>query len=376
MSKTPFVKRLTGILVLGIPWMFPAMVAAQSQERKIDLPPSLVGVKADGLPYGTTAGDDVGAAEDDLGDIFPGSGDTGTELVFPRTRFATNGISLRNCRQGGINLVGIPPGSTIVAAYLYWAWTGFTTPVPGLHDTMRIVRRWPRPRAGGLLTGALVGTGADPCWTGGSNFVYRADVLAQLPAVVTGSGTYGVMIRPAAAGAVDYSDPWGFPGPVAPLLEGASLVVVYENQVEPMGTTHLYDMGLSGFMFFSFPGITYNLVGLVPATVEARWANIGADGQTGAGYVDTLEIGHDSTFLLNTGMPIAGGGPFGFTSAYMDSDWNGSGNKPLGQLWDTSGHDVTQSLVGFPTLPVAFMSPGAGAIADCLVPVANVVWTR
>jgi hypothetical protein len=310
----------------------------------------------------------------DLGHIRPGLDDDGRPMVYPKTRFATNGVSMRNCRWGGINLVGVPPGSGIIKAYLYWNWTSLAAPVAGVHDTMFIRRRFPGPSVAAFVTGTLVGIGPDPCWLGASNFTYRADVTLLAPGLVTGGGTYFLRLPVGAAGAVDYTDPWGFPGPVAPLMEGASLVVVYENAVEPMGNTHIYDAGISSFMFLSSPGLLYTLVGYVPAVIGGRWANIGADGQSGAGYLDALELGHDSTFLPNFAAYIAGGGAFGATSLYNDSDWNGSGNKPLGQLWDTSGHDVTPAIVGFPTFPVIFISPGIGG-ADCLVPVANVLWT-
>ena len=111
-------------------------------------------------------------------------------------------------------------------------------------------------------------------------------------------------------------------------------------------------------------------------TTEARWANVGMDGQHGASYLAATELGDELTFDLFAGIPIAGGGAFGLTSAYNDSDWNGAGNKPLGQLWDASGHDVSTSEAVHPgMLPLIVTTPGAGGPVDCLVPVANVMWT-
>src|SRR5262245_19754968 len=52
-------------------------------------------------------------------------------LVFPNTRVAANGVGLRDVASGGIDLVGIPPGSTVVAAYLYWCWISLNAPLPG-----------------------------------------------------------------------------------------------------------------------------------------------------------------------------------------------------------------------------------------------------
>ena len=152
-------------------------------------------------------------------------------------------------------------------------------------------------------------------------------------------------------------------------------MVVYTNTDEAMGTTVIYDTGLAGALFFSFPGLLYNLIGFPPAEIEARWANSGMDGQSGRGYDDAIEAGHEATFELNFGTPIAGGGPFGVPSLYNDSDWNGSASKPLGQLWDASGHGLRDVVIGVPTFPILFTSPGVGGW-DCLVPVCNVMWTR
>lgn len=315
--------------------------------------------------------------------IPPGIDDNGIPLVFGGTRVAANGGSLRNCASTGINLVGIPPGSVIVRAYLYWGWTGLPGPVPGLHDTLRIALMPLSPTVGppGLaapvacrarnVVGTLVGAGADPCWLGGGNFVYRADVTP----VVTRGGSYMVWLPTGAAGATDWSDPWGVPGPVGPLCEGASLIVVYASPLEPPGTTYLYDGGLAGTMFSSTPGFGYTLAGFAYAGIEARWIHVGADGQQGAGYPDVFDLGLETTVM--GGVDIAGGG-FGVLAPtlYNDSDWNGSANKPLGQLWDTSGHDVTFVIPpGAGAIPVAHVSSGGGP-GDCLVAVCDVLWLR
>ncbi len=328
-------------------------------------------------PRGAGRPDGIQRSQVNGGLILPGFDDDGDPLVFENTRVAANGGSLRNAASTGIDLIGVPPGSTVVRAYLYWAWASLGAPVPGLHDTM-VIARVPRqgkivPAPGALLvslrprcvTGTLVGAGGDPCWFGGSNFVYRADVTA----IVRRGDTYLVWVPTGAAGATDYSDPWSFPGPALPLCEGASLVAVYTHPVEPPGTTYIYDAGLSGAMFFSDPGFAYGLGGFFYPGVEARWIDVGADGQTGAGYLDFFALAQETTTFA--GAPIAGPG-----SVYSDSDWNGSGNKPLGQLWDTSGHDATPFLAaGAGAVPITVASP-AGAGFDCLVPVCNVLWLR
>jgi hypothetical protein len=140
---------------------------------------------------------------------------------------------------------------------------------------------------------------SDPCWFGGGNFVYRADVTP----FITRGDTYLVWRPTGAAGSRDYSDPWGAPGPVPPLCEGATLVVVYTNGIEPMGVTYIYDAGLAGTMFLADPGLMYGLGGFFYPRTEARWINVGADGQTGIGYPDLDVMGLETTTFA--GAPIA-----------------------------------------------------------------------
>lgn len=318
-------------------------------------------------------------------DVRPGVADDGTALVFPGTRVAANGMSLRQCTSGAINLVGVPPGSVIVRAYLYWQWISLPAPVPGLQDALWIQhtpRVVPNP-AGGLamparfrpvrVAGTLVGSGPDPCWLGGANFTYRADVTR----IVSGGATYQLWLPAGAAPAADWTDPFSqFSFPPGPYCEGASLVVVYASPSEPPGTTLIYDTGLAGTMFVTTPGISYNLTGFTAPGSESRWINIGGDGQTGAGYGDVFSLGLEMTVFQ--GLALAGGGAGApIFSFYNDSDWNGSANKPVGQLWDTSGHEVSAVLpAGSTAASVTVFDPTGSPFADCLVPAANVLWIR
>lgn len=300
-------------------------------------------------------------------------------LVFPNTRVAANGVGLRDVASGGIDLVGVPPGSTVVAAYLYWSWISLVTPTPGLHDKMSLARvpRISAPAVAGpglglgyvmrpvSYVGTMVGSGADPCWNGGGNFVYRADVTGT----VKQGDSYVVWLSPGAAGQQNYRDPWAFPFPTGPHCEGASLVVVYTNTTEFMGTTYIYDSGIAGNMFWASPGTSYSLAGFFHPGAEARWINIGADGQSGAGYQELHSMGLETTFF--NGIPIAGPG------SLTDSDWNGAGNKPLALMWDTSGHDVT-AMMGFgqTVATIDVNAPAPFSVTDCLVPICNVLWLR
>ncbi len=131
--------------------------------------------------------------------------------------------------------------------------------------------------------------------------------------------------------------PWSSSGPAA-------------NQillVPPVVT--LFDHGLSGKTFASFPGpapgIKYTLVVAPSAPRNSEPLTItfiGADGQNGSvrdifGTRDFKEIlpVSDETTIINQ-QPV--GGP---ASPATDSDWNGSSGFPLPQLWDDTRHNNT-----------------------------------
>lgn len=290
--------------------------------------------------------------------------DVKPSLVYQRTRYDTGGVSLRNQQYGAITIGSIPPDAKVVKAYLYWMWASMAAPVGGLHNQVLFKRISPSLFPAGLamatMTGLPVGSGLDPCWLGGSNYVYRADVTALVAgAGLSGGGVYLVALKPGSAGSFDRSDPWGLPGSVAPLAEGASLVVVYQHTTEPMGTVRIYDVGLAGNMFGAV--LAYNLTGLPAGGTLSLWDTIGGDGQAGASRLATIASETTTIDLV----PVAGPG-----SPYNDSNWNGSDGRPLPQLWDTHGHDVGLKIGAAGSVAVNFTSGG-----DCLVPAANVTLT-
>jgi hypothetical protein len=319
----------------------------------------------------------TGGADDAADPIF--LGDIEPFEVLDDVRFAINSIALRNCKMGGINLVGPPPGSVAVRAYLYWQWACLAQPVPGLHDTVRFKQVYPL-KAGGNVVGQLVGVTANPCWcpAGVNAFTYRADVTGLVSP--TGGGSYGVIVKNGSTVAFGYDDPWApslfppCPAPPEPYFEGAALVVVYHSSCEPNGFVCLYDGPLPNTMFVASPGVSYNLLHpLLPVYEEARWAHATCDGQSGLGYVDApmvLTLGKTNTFI-NGGL-VAGPGSF-----YSDSDFNGSAGKPLPQLFDTSGHDVTHYMdpAGVPLTNVTILDP-SGTGTDCLISDVNVLFIR
>jgi hypothetical protein len=217
------------------------------------------------------------------------------------------------------------------------------------------------PNPGAIISGVQVGTGTDPCWFGGSNFVYKGDVTP----FVTGNGDYRVTLLKGAASSTDDADPWGPSTPgTGPLAEGATLVVIYESTVQPVGQVLVYDSGLSGKEFVDLSGLTYTLGGLpaIPGNGTSIFTEIGADGQVGSSLTETVT---GKTTTLN-GHVIAGPG-----GTNLDSDWDGLDGVPLNRLWDTHSHDVTGKLAS----PDNTVTIGGGG-GDCIVPVANVITIR
>ena len=129
---------------------------------------------------------------------YTGSGDWG--LVSNGVGLATRTSGSSGPLSGPITISGIPSGSVIVAAYLYWMTLGGPDPSVDLN---------------GPRTGTLVGASQNTCWPGvnqlGPNRVYRA---ALPTGVVTGNGTYTV---------------GGVGGSNGIDAQGASIVVVYKQ---------------------------------------------------------------------------------------------------------------------------------------------------
>jgi hypothetical protein len=298
------------------------------------------------------------------------------------SNYATGGVGLRNQITGGIVINGVV--GSVQAAYLYWAVIANGT-LPAFSKAL-LIRRLSNP-PGDFVTvfGTEVGSGLSPCWGGGPIKVFRGAVPLN---VATGNGFYQVRILPPGAGATTGGDPWKSPV-VYPLWEGASLVIIgtgsEPNTFGPPVVT-LFDHGLSGKTFASFPGpapgIKYTLVVAPSAPRNSEPLTItfiGADGQNGSvrdifGTRDFKEIlpVSDETTIINQ-QPV--GGP---ASPATDSDWNGSSGFPLPQLWDDTRHNNTfQGTSGPPFVEgffnIVVASKSNSLPSDCLTPVANIV---
>jgi hypothetical protein len=137
--------------------------------------------------------------------------------VGPASSFATAGYvaagtGLRNQGSGSIPISGIPAGTQVVKALLYWNVLNPTDP----GNAMRI--------NGHLLSGVSIGSNPDPCWGAGTSWAYRADVTST----VTSNGTYTLGGYP--TGSTSGTSPWISPSPT-PMMEGASLVVIFSRNI-------------------------------------------------------------------------------------------------------------------------------------------------
>ncbi len=268
-----------------------------------------------------------------------------------------NGCGLRNARSCQIRMRGLPAGSTVVKAVIYWAFTSTTGTGSAKQSTITF--------AGNVVTGTLVGSGIDACWCGGTNVVYRAGVRS----FVTGNGVYGVALANGATPQTDGASPWQETrcptNTNQGLADGASLVVVY-TLPRGNGTTLIYDSGLAGREFGANPGLSYTLDKVpTPGQGSSIFTEIGSDGQIGTSLTAFLT---SKTTSLN-GTPIAGPGAAA-VGGDNDSDWNGADGAPLNQLWDTHSHDVTGIVA--PSSENVSIIDNTGA-RDCLIAVANVL---
>lgn len=276
-------------------------------------------------------------------------------LYAQNAQYATGGVSLRNKRSGLINISGV--NGTIRKAILYWAYVYNTTTPPGLTQALPSFCRVMGLTYGASfictsnISGKRTALQSSPCWGGNGLAVYAADVTR----LVTTNGSYIVNLSATQSGSNTSTDPWDATTLTFPLAEGASLVVIGTGDK----TVAVYD---------NFPDATFNksltYTLQLPPTAPVNggpvlFDHIGADGQTGLGrttqYIgETIEITGN-----NGGTPVKSYG-----------DWNGVSGQPLPQLWDDTGHDVTEAAPATTTaLTIKHTSPKG----DCLAPVANIV---
>lgn len=221
--------------------------------------------------------------------------------------YVAKGVATRNRGSGNIVINTIPPNSTVQKAYLFWAIispssiTG-TPPVSYRSVTLN----------GTVVTGTLIGSANQPCWGGGKIYVYRADVTT----LVKGNNTY--RIGGIDSGRTDGTDPW-VTSTTFPLSEGASLVIVYANELYPRTRILIRNGAETTDTWGGSLTTTYSgLPAYAKPVAYTTW--VVADGQTTPEYPKTVDfngVTMPSTYL-NGYDPKTGGGRFS-----------------KGNLWDT-----------------------------------------
>ncbi|MGG5737434.1 hypothetical protein [Bacillus cereus group sp. IBL03679] len=157
------------------------------------------------------------------------------------------GIGMRNRGFGTINMKGsIPEGSTIYKAFLYWAVLRLNFQTVNAQGVCNGV-----PITGESIASSI----APPCGNAGSMDVFRADVTEIV--------TDGLNILTGfPSGDTDSSSP--FVKATFPLLEGASLILIFTNPNLLLKTVIIHDGGVtfynhtvsttfSGFQITEFP---------------------------------------------------------------------------------------------------------------------------
>jgi hypothetical protein len=162
---------------------------------------------------------------------------TGPSAAFGNAGYVAGGVGLRDQGSGTISLGGIPAGSYIARAYLFWA--NINPANPG--GAMMI--------NGNGTTSHLDGQDVSPCWPAPGSSQTIFSYSANVTPFVNGNGTYTLSGYP--TGLTGGQDPWANMN-ANPFMEGASLVVFF-GQAKATGTPVIATEGAS----FSAPVATF-----------------------------------------------------------------------------------------------------------------------
>jgi hypothetical protein len=239
--------------------------------------------------------------------------------------YVAAGVGMRNLGYGHVSVTGIPAGSTVTAAFLLW---DVLDSSQQSSDSQGVLN-------GSSVSGTSVGVGASPCWPASNNYAFEADVKT----LVTRNGSYS--LTGFASGATDGSDPWNVGSPV-PMMEGASLVVIYQNGASPLTHVEIGDgstMTSGATLSATFTGFT------VPSSPSVRTTFIVADGQSAPDGPATF-----NNVALNPG-------------DFQGLDPQDVPSYSQGNLWDTSTYDVSSAAKAGDTSETATIV----GTDDCLV---------
>lgn len=251
--------------------------------------------------------------------------------------YVAAGVGMRNLGAGTVN-ISIPPGASIMKAWMFWAviWSG--SPPSNMADIN-----------GTTVNGNLLGTSGSPCWGGNGINFYFADVTGF---VTTGANALSNFPSGLTNGAPPQSIPRVFP-----LCEGASLVVVFKHPAWDYNTIRVaggartfYGQSINTGM-----GTFTGWMGGNPADQVAHTTFIEADGQR--------RFANDGT-RFNGVLTSGPGTPIKTADAFDGADGIANVSATDG-LWDTHSLNVSAF---FPNgvLTGALATTIAGSGLDCL----------
>jgi hypothetical protein len=260
--------------------------------------------------------------------------------------YAAKGIGMRNIGSGTIDLTGeIPAGSTIEKAFLYWA------VIPGGAEPADSTGKF----NDNLIIGQIIASPTQPCWQGEHIDNFRADVTQF---VSLNTNIYNLTEFP--SGRTDGGEPQSDPV-VSPLLEGATLVVIYRNNSLSSKTIIINDGGVSVPIETNPSTTTFTSLPILSSPVSARTTYIVADGQE-------RFLGDIARFNnINVAGPGTAIRP---ADAFDGSDGKNLPNHQLDGLWDTLTIDVSSLINIGDTDATADVFSGA---SDCLTHIAQVL---
>jgi hypothetical protein len=254
----------------------------------------------------------------------PVDGDNSLERSFRTTLrggVVAAGVGLAGIGEGNISINGLPAGSGVVKAFLYWATIGsantFTSPTLD----------------GAAVDGELIGVSGDTCWGMANNFVYRADVTA----LVDGNGFYTVAGLPGDVRLPGNND-----------SQGASLVLIYSDDSQPFRTLIIDD-----------GAVTLDILNQHEYT------------DTISGFdADNPVTDAEVTYLMGDGQSQFANGNVTFNgTSIAENVFNGVD----GDYWGTLTFDVTALSPTDPsTTTIHNLQPGGQDTPDCLLWAATV----
>ena len=286
---------------------------------------------------------------------------------------AVAGVATRNSGQGVIRLRGVPPGSTLVQAWVVWGeidtQVQFNYPVIFGPDCAQ----------GQVFNGANFGNSPQPCWNGAGTFLpYIINVTPQILPGINGDYRISKLRSALTNNRCPWADGPGCAGPgnALPLSEGASLIVVYSNPCIPKAAQLFIHLGPQTFSGAHVA--THFTFWINPNLPNLKHSRIGADGQVGVlncGLRSIPAISDERTWIENPvtagSVQIKGDG----AGLNRDSDWNGYDGEPLNKLWDSHtdifGSGAFLAAGGGMNYRVRYLSQG-----DCIVWAVHILGVR